>query len=137
MSLSQEIEIHHDYIVVVLRGQFSIQEALALAKEMFETGSQQKVTKVLVDIRQMTGIPNTSERFIYGTFLAEEGLRQRGQGNAIMRMAYLGYAPTLDPTHFGEYVVNNRGAIVKSVFDEQEAWAWLEIDEEPGESQGA
>ena len=137
MSLSQEIEVHNDYMVVVLRGQFSIKEALALAQEMFEAGSQHKVTKVLVDIRQTTGVPNTSERFIYATFLAEEGLRQRSQGNTVMRMVYLGYAPMLDPTHFGEHVANNRGAIVKCVFDEQEAWAWLGIDKEPGESHGS
>ncbi|MBK9050973.1 MAG: hypothetical protein IPL78_08675 [Chloroflexi bacterium] len=137
MSLNQEIKVHNNYMVVVLNGQFSLAEALALAKEMFEVGSQHKVKKGLVDIRRMTGVPNTIERFQYAQFLADKGLAQKSPGHPIIRLAYLGYAPTLDPTRFGEYVANNRGAMVRSFFDESEAWAWLEIDDKPGESPSA
>lgn len=134
MSLSQEIKVYNDYMVVVLSGQFSIAEALVLAKEMFEVGAQHKITKGLVDIRRMTGLPKTLERFQYAQFLADEGLAQKNQGHPVVRLAYLGYAPTLDPTRFGEHVANNRGAMVRSFFDEQEAQAWLEIDDKSGES---
>lgn len=136
MSLRQEIEVHHDYMVVVLRGQFSITKALALAKEMFEVGSQHKVTKVLVDIRQATGIPRIVERYQYARFLAEEAMALRNKDGTIMKLVYLGHSPELATDGFGEFVANNRGATVKATADEQEAWAWLGIDDKPGELQG-
>lgn len=133
MSLSQKIEVHKDYMVVVISGEFSLAEVLVLAKEMFDMGARHEITKALVDIRQMTGVPQTMERYKYAQFLATGGATQKNQRHTVMRMAYLGYAPTLDPTRFGENVANNRGAMVKSFFDEQAAWAWIGIDKEPGE----
>lgn len=137
MSLSQQIEVHNDYLNVVISGDFSLTELIALAKEMYAAIIQHNITKALIDLRLMTGTPSMLERFAYARFIAEEGLAQRGPGHSVLRLAYVGHEAMVDPDSFGEIVARNRGAFVKGTADEQAARAWLGIDKEPDESHRA
>jgi hypothetical protein len=46
MSLSQQIEVHNDYLNVVISGDFSLTELIALAKEMYAAIIQHNITKL-------------------------------------------------------------------------------------------
>ena len=68
----------------------------------------------------------------YGTSVARSVVEYRDKGLAGFRMVFFGMETQVDPNRFGETVIQNRGANVKSMTDLDEALAWLLQDEADG-----
>ncbi len=96
--------------------------------EMLEAVAQHKVKKVLFDGRELTGDPNTIERFYYGEFAAKAVMSFADRGvSPRIQFAYVVPAPMLDPERFGETVAVNRGMFVKAFDNLEDALRWLGI----------
>jgi len=111
-------------------GRFSLVEAKRTFIEMLEAVARNKVEKVLFDGRGLVGNPKVVERFYYGEFAAQSiaQFADRGVSRAT-QFAYVLEVPMRDPGRFGETVAVNRGMIVKTFDNLDEAFGWLGIEQ--------
>ena len=107
---------------------------MAEAEETFlqilEGVERHKLLKVVVDGLAITGAPTTFERFLYGEFVAEKVNALRVRTMLSPRFAYILIPPVRDPDRFGENVAVNRGMLIKTFENRNDALEWLEIDSE-------
>ena len=96
--------------------------------EILEGLEQHKLTKVLVDGRQVLGNPEPLERFYYGKYVAEAVAKAvNGRKIEVPRFAYVLKVPVLDPNRLGETVAINRGMRIKAFDNLKEGLWWLGI----------
>ena len=82
--------------------------------------------RILVDCRQLRGRPSTLEYFQYGVFIAAEmGRFLDAKKFQRLSLAYVGFAPLIDPEHLSQVVATNRGASVISTDNLEYALDWL------------
>lgn len=109
-------------------GEFSLEEAKRTFLEFLEAVARHQVKKVLFDGRRLTGDPDTLERFYYGKFAADAVLQFKDRGvSPATQFAYVLKEPVLDPQRFGETVAVNRGMLVKTFDNLEDALGWLGI----------
>jgi hypothetical protein len=78
------------------------------------------------------GQPTVAERYDYSAFMAREVVSRAVRfGGPAVRLAYLGYAPLIDPHRFGVLVARNRGALVLATENLNEALNWLGVTPPP------
>lgn len=111
-------------------GEFSLAEAEETFLQILEAVERHKLRKVVVDGIAITGAPSTFERFLYGEFVAEKVNTLRERTALSPRFAYILIPPVRDPGRFGENVAVNRGMIIKTFEDRDNALEWLGIDSE-------
>jgi hypothetical protein len=126
MDLS--IENAPNFLHTRLSGEFSLEEAERTFLDILEAVDRYEATNVLVDGRGVTGEPFTMERYYYGTFVAEAviGLCQT-RNRRIPKFAYVLEEPVLDKQRFGNLVATNRGMIVKTFDNVDDAVEWLAL----------
>ena len=131
MSISLEVSFASGLLSCEARGDFALDDAKRVFLEVLDAVGQYRAEKVFLDGRGLRGTPEVMERFFYGEFAANETSRvisERGLPRA-PRFAYVLKEPVLDPRRFGENVAVNRGMIVKTFDNREEALAWLmELD---------
>jgi hypothetical protein len=126
MSMMLKISAELGLLRASITGNFSLAEAKKTFIEILEAVGRNKVEKVLVDGRGITGNPNTMERFDYGEFIAETLGRFTVYGvSRSTRFAYVLEEPVRDPERFGETVAVNRGMDVRTFYNDEDALAWL------------
>ncbi|HUC99651.1 MAG TPA: hypothetical protein VMR88_14275 [Candidatus Polarisedimenticolaceae bacterium] len=97
---------------------------------MPEAVARYQVKKVLFDGRRLTGDPDTLERFYYGKFAADAVLQFKDRGvSPATQFAYVLKEPVLDAQRFGETVAVNRGMLVKTFDNLEDALGWLGISQ--------
>jgi len=128
MSIRLELAADSDYLRVGATGHFSLSEAKRTFLEMLEAVARHTVKKVLFDGRELTGEPETMERFFYGEFAAKtvRAFADRGVSPAT-QFAYVLERPVLDPQRFGQIVAKNRGMSVEVFETNGAALEWLEV----------
>lgn len=95
---------------------------------MLEAVAQRGVNKVLFDGRSLAGSPTIMERFYYGEFAAQAVANYTARGvPRATRFAYVLVVPMRDPARFGETVAVNRGMLVRTFGNPQDAFQWLDI----------
>lgn len=127
-KMKLEIYPESDFLRARVAEEFSLEEAKRTFLEILDAVTRYKVYKVLFDGRRLVGNPKTIERFYYGKFVAQkvqESLR-RGVSSA-PKFAYVLREPVLDPKRFGETVAVNRGMLVKTFDNLEDALGWLGI----------
>ena len=130
MGLSIRLRPEPGVLGVLATGDFSLVEAQQHFLEIMEAVDQNRVPKVLVDGRYVTGNPETIERFLYGEFAASAVARYLTEDAArrAPQFAYVLHEPVLDPLRFGETVAVNRGMWLR-VFDNlEDAQSWLGLN---------
>jgi len=128
MSLIQQISAEPDFLYVRTKGEFSLEEAQENFIAMLQAVAQHKVKKVLMDGREVTGEPETMERFFYSEFAAESVMKFAKHGVSLAtQFAYVLEEPVLDPNRFGETVAVNRGVLMKAFDTLEEARQWLKV----------
>jgi len=127
MAMAVHIKAEPDFILAVVTGEFSLEEAKRTSLEIFDAVAQTKIEKVLVDGWGLTGVPTVMDRFQYAEFVAEAVMYCRMRGIVVLpKFAYVLKRPVLDPDKFVETVAANRGLSVKTCDNMDEALAWLE-----------
>ncbi|MES2921635.1 MAG: hypothetical protein V4819_08815 [Verrucomicrobiota bacterium] len=124
-----EIRPESGFLRVDATGEFSLAEAKRTFLEMLEAAAGHQVRKVLFDGRGLGGAPAIMERFYYGEFAAKAVAESADRG-LLSRSTKFGYVieePLRDPQRFGENVAVNRGMLVKTFDNLQDALEWLEI----------
>jgi hypothetical protein len=128
MSMMLKISAEAGFLHVNAMGDFSLAEAKRTFIEVLEAATRDKVGKVLLDGRALTGKPEMMERFYYGEFAAQAVAKFTARGVfPTTEFAYVLEVPVLDPARFGETVARNRGMRVKSFDNLLDALQWLGI----------
>jgi len=127
MLISLQLEPHPGYLLALLAGVFTLDEAEAVSLRFLQASAEHHLPNVLVDVRQVLGQPTVAERYAYSEFVAIEVLSLAAGGGPVMRLAYVGYAPLMDPNRFGVMVARNRGVQVTVTEDVNEALQWLGV----------
>ena len=126
MEVSLQVNAERRLLIVNYSGDFSLTEAESTFLDLLDTLVEHKLSKVLVDGRQLVGHPEMLERFYYGTFVADAVNRTVSREKcAVPMFAYVMEHPMLDPNRFGETVAVNRGMRVKVFENPRQARWWL------------
>jgi hypothetical protein len=128
MELSLRIRADEGLLYATYTGEFSLAAAEKTFLQILEGVEQHNIRKVIVDGSAITGEPSILERFLYGEFVAEKANALRGQTMLSPRFAYILIPPVRDPNRFGENVAFNRGMIVNTFENLDDALEWLELD---------
>lgn len=125
MKIRYEVKKAADHTRVDAAGEFDVADARQVLAAAIEAALSHQHRKILVDCRQVTGAPNTLQRFE----LAESVTRfyHQERGAVVIRVAIVGVEPLVDPDRFGQTVAQNRGLPVKITTRMEEALSWLEI----------
>lgn len=114
----KKIEDHENYLQVHYSEPYQLDTFIALIKEVAETCRAMNCTKVLIDIRRMSGKVGTMDRFQIGVAGAEAF---RG----LAKVAVLYRREEIN--QFAENVSVNRGANVKGFSNLDKALKWLDV----------
>ena len=127
MTMTLQTIPQGDVLHVAAGGSFSLSEAKRTFLDILNVIEELRLSKVLLDGRQITGNPAIIERFYYGEFIADEvsKLIDRGWNGAPPQFAYILREPILDPLRLGETVAINRGVHLKAFDNRDEAIVWL------------
>ena len=127
MGLAFKYEMKDGYLCIVASGVFSIDEARRGFHQALEVIDEFHATKVLVDCRQITGSPSTMDYYDYGELVAEALTRPGRNGTSrTLKLAHVAQPPLLDERRLSETVAQNRGVMMKSVDNIEEALVWLD-----------
>jgi hypothetical protein len=127
MGVNLKLERDGDLLYATVRGPFSLEESKKRFLEILDAALRSESNKVVVDGREMTGLPDGPDRFFYGEFAAHS-LREhilKGLVGKPPSFAFVLSPPILDPERFGVTVAANRGMRVKAFDNPDEALAWL------------
>lgn len=126
MSMIQEVAAESGVLRIRAMGRFSLVEAKRTFIEMLEAVARNRVRKVLFDGRGLQGNPEVMERFYYGKFAAQSIVEFADRGvSRFTQFAYVLEVPMRDPSRFGETVAVNRGMVVKTFDNLDDALGWL------------
>ena len=107
-----------DYIVFDFTGEFSQEAGKQCIDEMVEACSQSKISRALLDCRNMGGEIQILDSFM----VAKYGVKMIG---SISKFALVGREDQMFPDNFVENVAVNRGVNLKIFTDIEKAIKWL------------
>ena len=126
MGMVIEISIEHGFLRVRVTGEFSLDSAKEITVEVLNAVVHNKIDKVLVDAREVTGALSALDRYLLGDFVADVVHRFSGPGvPRTTKFATVARPPILDGSRLAETVARNRGIFVKVTEDPEEAREWL------------
>ena len=128
MELTLDICADSGLLHATYSGEFSLAEAQNTFLQILDGIEHHKARKVVVDGKTLTGEPTTLERFLYGEFTAEKVQVLRMRTGLSPKFAYILIPPVLDSRRLGENVAVNRGMLVKTFENLDNALEWLGVD---------
>jgi hypothetical protein len=120
MNLHIDVELQEGLLLVTASGSVAFDAVLRLLKQVFETASEKRVSKILVNSLAVDGELCTLEMYDLGVEAAAY-LKQR-QMNP--RIAIVGKPPATD--RFAVNVAQNRGITAEVFLTREEARTWLD-----------
>jgi hypothetical protein len=128
MPMNMRVQPEAGYLYVEFSGAFALGEAQTLSVQFLDACIEHQLTKVVVDTRLMTGQLSVTERFQYADFVSRRVIDSIVNGRLkAPQLAYVGFAPIIDPEEFGVIVALNRGVSAKTAGTIDEALAWLGV----------
>ena len=122
MSIKTQTKIMGDTLLVNAHGFFTKDGLLEAVEKSLNTAIRENLRKILFDASELEGNPPTTmERFEIGEAFVK---MQRSKG--IIKTAFVGKEPIVDPERFGETVAVNRGGLIAVFTDISDAKKWLE-----------
>lgn len=122
------ISIESGFIVARASGEFSLAEAKRIFLELLDTTEKHGLQKILFDGREITREPTDMERFGYAEYAAKSvAVFMQCNRGINLKFAYVLLPPVLDLRKFGETVALNRGMLVKSFDNLDDAYQWLGV----------
>ena len=122
MSINTQTKIMGDTLLVNAHGFFTKDGLLEAAEKSLNIAIRENLKKILFDASELEGKPPTTmERLEMSEAFSK---MQRDKG--IIKTAFVGKEPIVDPERFGETVAVNRGGLIAVFTDISEAKKWLE-----------
>jgi hypothetical protein len=129
MAFSLNTEIKPGYQKIALGGPWGSEPIGITSDHILSECERSQAARILFDVRGITGHPTTLDRFAIATVFAGKylGLRMEKRIPAC-RFAVVGHENMVDAKKFEENVAVNRGLMVRTFTDQEEALIWLLSD---------
>ena len=132
----ESIEVKESYVYVKARGEITANafestvwsEIVAALRDVFDFLREQKVFKVLLDCRNITGTVSTTLRFQFVSLICKEIYETARLCGQHPKIAMVSNKAMIDPENFEETVAFNRGVEMKVTDDMDEACKWLDAE---------
>jgi len=121
--MNYEVKIKPDHILVLCSEPFLSSDLMQSYRAGITAAVQNEFSKILIDVRNVTGEATIMERFDTSKYLVNQIQEQGFRG----KVAVLGNEPLIDHSRFGETVAKNRGVLGKATTDFDDALNWLEL----------
>ena len=125
MCMEIYITVKSDYIYLRCTGDVSPEEVKKLFSRSIDAMFEHGISKVLIDVKSVTGDLTTMDRIECADFLADEILN-RALGK-VEKITVVGDEPPLDPCRIGEVLARGRGVNVMVTTDLDEAIWWIKL----------
>jgi len=125
--LKYKFEVRDNYVSVTVSGYFSLSEAKKMYTDALGKLVDKKISKLLFNVRKVTGKVTTMDRYYLGEFAALESIKYMRKGLQSNAVAFYGIEPIIDPERFGELVARNRGLNLKVTSEKKEALLFLGV----------
>lgn len=122
MPIEYTVSRNQHYARLTCTGMYSLGDVLDVVEKGIDYAAAEQLGAALIDMTAVAGGPDIVGRFELGKSLAE---LQLGKPK-LVAIAFVGTAPLIDPSRFGETVALNRCAVGKAFEDVDEAISWLE-----------
>ena len=122
MSIEYRAELKSQYAQLTCHGTYGKKELLELFDRAMGFAAENGLQAVLVDISDVEGGPDMTERFEVGAHFADIQIGKE----TIVALAVIGKEPMVDPERLAETVVMDRCAVGKVFTNMDEAMSWLE-----------
>jgi anti-anti-sigma regulatory factor len=120
MDLRADFELQEELLLVTASGELTLDAALRLLKQLFDTANEKGVDRILVDCLAMSGELSTSDRYDLGAKAAAYSQREKSN----KKLAIVGLPPTING--FAVEVAQNRGLATAAFTSKPDAMAWLD-----------
>ncbi len=121
------IENRGQYIYVKLTGRFNLHELQPRFPVLLKILKEARVSKVLIDCRDMYGNYSSADRYYINHWLADLNVDYMDTDQPQLKIAAVLDKKMIDPEKFGETVAKNRGLQTHDTVDIEEASQWLEL----------
>ena len=119
MSVSVTFSEVDNILVGVAEGSFDPQSDEYLDKTVATRSKEGGFQRILVDLRNVDGMPAPMESYHSGANLQSRGFTRD------MKIAFLDRIEFKEANDFYELVARNRGFMVRHFYEEEDAFAWL------------
>ena len=130
MGLTISIRPQTAHLLVCVSGIFNLKKSTENMDQIFDACNKYKMSRVLVDFREVKGCPSVMDNFDHVVFTAQKQIQNISTGGQHIRFAYLGSDPFLFNDTFSESVAANRGLDLKITTKIQEAARFLGIEDD-------
>ena len=122
MSIQYTARLRSGFAEFTCHGTYGKEELLDLFETALDYAAEHGLHAVLVDVSDVEGDPDQTERFELGARFADTQLSKE----TIVAIAVKGNEPLVHPERFAETVALDRCAVGKVFTDMEEAVHWLE-----------
>ena len=123
---------HNGYLEVAISGTYSMNDAITKLSMIVAGCQAMRLTRTLVDFRQMTGILLATEQVLYAFYIHAHHNRTLGAGGEPLRVAYVGSPGCLEMFRLGVQYAKGNGLPFQLFTD----WMKPRDGSEPGETPG-
>ena len=127
MALNIKIIQHDAFIEVVVSGAYDMQDAIDRFPYVLSTCRLAGLSKVLIDFRNVTGIPAATEKIIYTFGIQDHYSNYIATGGQALMVAYVGSAPHVSTYEPGLKIAKDSNMPFDLFTDIAEAYKWLGI----------
>lgn len=127
MALDIKIIQHDAFLEVVVSGDYNMQEAIDRFPHLLSACRLAGSPKVLIDFRNLTGIPAATEKIIYAFGIKDHYDEYISAGGQELMVAYVGSAPHVSTYEPGLQIAKDSKMPFDLFTDIAEAYKWLGI----------
>jgi hypothetical protein len=129
MSLTFRTAVREGYLLMTYKGRYVPSMAARFAGQILAACEKRHASKILVDIREVTGRLSPLDRLDLGTTAGEKHRALKSSKKIPgCRFAVVGKYPLIDPKRLAGTVAHGLGMDVKVSTDMSEALVWLGVD---------
>ena len=121
------VENRGEYLYLKLSGSFSLHELAPKFPDLLKILMEQRISKILIDCREMYGSYSRAERYLVNERLAELNIALMNHNRPPLKITSVLNEEMFDPGKFGETVAKNRGLQAYNTLNIEDAYKWLEV----------
>ena len=120
------MDYRKSYIQVTVNGKYDLNEVKRIFDIILDNAMERRISKILIDARNLSGTLTTMERYDIGEYLAKINFDfYQMPDTPPLRLACVAVEPPMEPSRFVQTVARNRGVDIMITDTMAEALKWL------------
>jgi hypothetical protein len=127
MALDVEIIPHDALLEVIVTGTYDMQDAINRFLHVLSACRISGLSKVLIDFRDLAGIPATTEKVLYAFGIQDHYYKHISTGGQEIMVAYVGRPPLVSTWELGLQIAKDHDIPLDLFTNVEEAYKWLGV----------